>query len=119
MAQKESESSKGRKPRRRKRLQLLAHLEFPWCSHCSNLDGHMVTSYRGRQEEEGPSGPNTSHGGQQETCLPQPPLSRQTGPCSVSLLSRMAWVAVSGTRGGTSLLRAVPSSSSLPPHRDV
>lgn len=79
------QSSRRRKPRRGKLSQLLADLKLPWCSHCSNLARGMVASYPGRQDEEGSSGPNTGHGRHQETCLPQSPHTRQTGPCTCQL----------------------------------
>lgn len=95
MAQEESESSKGRKPRRRKLAQLPAHLEFPWCSHCSNLDGHMVTSSRGRQEEEGPVGPTQAMADSRiPACLSHPLAGRLAPAVSACCLGWRGWLSV-------------------------
>ena len=65
----------------------------------------------GTQVKEVLSGPKSGCSGQRSRSLPaQAPSTQQAGPYSVSLLNGMAWVAVSGTRGGASLLRGVPCS---------
>lgn len=74
----------------------------------------MVTSYLAGKTKRFSVGPRQAEVDSRKPACSQLPAPGRPLPCQPAV-----WQGLGGTRGGASLLRAVPPPCSLPPHRDI